>query len=155
MPPTRMMKRMAPPPVEPNPPPPLHSPRHFTFPYTQAVAYAGLWWVSAPPSDPDPDDTRDYSIFAVSGAMYLMLSIAAADLWGCVALIFEGRSSDPLVEGFIWFTRRRLFGFALLATFLTLVGASIRVLFYSAFENVELVVGAATVLFVADVVRLS
>lgn len=48
--------------------------------------------------------------------------------------------------------RRRIFGFALLATFLTLVGASIRVLFQLSFENVEVVIGAATVLFVADVV---
>lgn len=78
--------------------------------------------------------------------------------WGCVALIFEGHSSDPAVHGeFVWFTQRRLFGLALLATFLTLVGASIRVyLFYIlGVENVELVVGAATVLFAPDVVRLN
>lgn len=140
-------------PTRPRPSPPGTLPAQHALPQTQAMAYAGLWWASERPSDPDPDDTRDYSIVAVSGAMYLMLSIAAADLWGCVALIFEGRSGDPAVDEFVWFTKRRTFGFALLATFLTLVGASIRVLFYSAFENVELVIGAATVLFIADVVR--
>lgn len=105
----------------------------------------------------DPEDVRDYSIFAASGSMYLLLSIAATDLWACLALIFEGRSPYSAAgrpgAAFVWMTRRRAFGFALLGTFLTLVGASIRVLFQLSFENVDVVIGAATVLFVADVVR--
>ena len=79
--------------------------------------------------------------------MYLILSIAAADVWCGCALIFEGRGS-----GFFLFTRRRVFGVFLLATFILLVGASIRVLFYSADQDVQLVLGAAAVLFIADVV---
>lgn len=43
----------------------------------------------------------------------------------------------------------------LLGTFITLLGASIRVLFYSSFENADLVIGAAAVLFIADVVSSS
>lgn len=82
--------------------------------------------------------------------MYLLLSIAAADLCGGWALILEGRGSDD----FVWLTPRRIFGVFLLGTFFALVGASIRVLFYSSVENVELVLGAAAVLFIADVVSL-
>lgn len=82
--------------------------------------------------------------------MYLLLSIAAADLCGGWALALEGRGSGD----FAWFTRRRVFGVSLIVVFVLLVGASIRVLFYSSIENVELVLGAAAVLFVADVVSV-
>ena len=80
--------------------------------------------------------------------MYLLLSIAAADLCGSCALIFEGWYLD----NFVWFTWKRVFGAFMLGTFFLLVGASIRVLFYTSVENVELVLGAAAVLFIADVV---
>lgn len=115
------------------------------------MCYAGLWYVSGnrPKSDPEQsEDGADYSILAIAGAMYLLLSIAAADLWGGLALCLEG---GDLGGG--WFWRRKLFGVCLLGTFVTLIGASIRVLFYSSFENVDLVLGAAAVLFIADVVR--
>eukprot|EP00752_Nemacystus_decipiens_P002686 g2511.t1 len=78
--------------------------------------------------------------------MYLLLSIAAADLWAGCALCKEGRDS-----GAHDYWGRKLFGLCLVGTFLALIGASIRVLFYSSFENVELVIGAAAVLFIADV----
>lgn len=119
------------------------------------MCYAGLWYASG--NQPDQhilenerssETTGGYSILAITGAMYLILSIAAADVWCGCALIAEGRDS-----GFVLFTRRRLFGVLLLATFLALVGASIRVLFYSANEDVQLVIGAAAVLFITDVVR--
>lgn len=82
--------------------------------------------------------------------MFLLLSIASADLWGGLALVWEGRGSG----NFILLTPRRTFGVCLLLTFGALVGASTRVLFYSSLEDVELVVGAAAVLFIADVVRV-
>ena len=105
------------------------------------------------PPDESQDDggtegSNDYSILAVAGAMYLLLSIAAADLWGGSALLWEERGS----RCHAWFWWRKTFGLALLGTFFTLIGASVRVLFYSSYENVELVIGAAAVLFVADVV---
>ena len=118
------------------------------------MCYAGLWYASGnqpdqyfPENDSASETTADYSILAIGGAMYLILSTAAADLWCGCALIVEGRGS-----GFILFTQRRVFGVLLLTTFLMLVGASIRVLFYSAYEDVQLVIGAAAVLFIADVV---
>lgn len=95
------------------------------------------------------DGIPDYSILAIAGAMYLLLSIAAADLWAGCALFVEGRGS-----GGNWFWRRKAFGVCLVGTFMALIGASIRVLFYSSYEDVEWVLGAAAVLFIADVVSL-
>lgn len=124
---------------------------------TQATCYAGLWYVSG--SQPRVDsqlpsvdavnteESPTFSILAISGAMYLLLSIAAADLWAGCALCKEGRDS-----GGNRFRGRKVFGVCLVGTFVTLIGASIRVLFYSSLENVELVIGAAAVLFIADVV---
>ena len=126
-----------------------------TFPKTQAVCYLGLWVVSGnhPPEESQDaghfEGSNDFSILAVSGAMYLLLSIAAADLWGGSALVLEKRGSRTSRPWFWW---RKAFGLFLLGTFVTLIGASIRVLFYSSYENVELVIGAAAVLFIADVV---
>eukprot|EP00752_Nemacystus_decipiens_P011483 g10195.t1 len=109
---------------------------------TQAVLYSGLWYVGGNRYDPDDaGSSPEYSIFAVAGSMYLMLSIPAADLCGGCALVLEQK-------GWTW---RRAFGVCLVGTFLLLVGASIRVLFYSSIENVELVLGSAAVLFIADV----
>lgn len=126
---------------------------------SQAVCYAGLWAITGnqPPTQSqtssiddayDSDGSRDYSILAIAGAMYLLLTIVAADLWGGCALCLEGLGS----EDFAWCTRRRAFGACLLGTFVALIGASVRVLFYSSFENMELVIGAAAVLFIAHVV---
>ncbi|CAM9582635.1 unnamed protein product [Ectocarpus sp. 4 AP-2014] len=125
---------------------------------SQAVCYAGLWVITGnqPPTqsqtsaiDDDyfADRSPDYSILAIAGAMYLLLTIVAADLWGGCALCLEGLGSAD----FAWCTRRRAFGVCLLGTFVVLIGASIRVLFYSSFENMELLIGAAAVLFIADV----
>lgn len=132
-----------------------------TIRQTQLLCYLQLWVVSGDrPSSDGPfssgdqslyfdDDSPDYSISAMAVAMYLMLSIAAADLWGGLALVLEGRGSG----NFILFSGRRCFGACLLITFGMLVGASTRVLFYSSLENVDWVLGAAAVLFIADVVR--
>ncbi|CAM9740104.1 unnamed protein product [Pylaiella littoralis] len=79
--------------------------------------------------------------------MYLLLSIAAADLWSGIALVLEGRGSG----NFVWFQPRRIFGVCLLITFGALLVASMRVLFSSSFENADLVLGAAAVLFIADI----
>lgn len=134
----------------------------FVFSETQFVCYVGLWRASGSktPSDSQPypipvgsnsseEGEANYSIFAIAGAMYLLLSIAVADLWGGCGLCFEGLGTR---EGFVWFTGRRAFGVGLVVTFATLIGASVRVLFSSSFESVELVIGAAAILFVADVV---
>eukprot|EP00752_Nemacystus_decipiens_P003893 g3575.t1 len=129
---------------------------------TQFLCYVELWVVSGDrtfrddPLSPGSDeatsssfyDAADYSIVAISVAMYLVLSIVAADLWGGLALVLEGRGPS---DNFTWFTSRRLYGACLLTTFGALVGASTRVLFYSSFENVDWVLGAAAVLFIADV----
>lgn len=124
------------------------------------MCYAGLWYVSGnkPPTesqstavdDATAEENPDYAILAIAGAMYLLLSIAAVDLWAGCALLKEGGCS-----GGTWFWERKAFGACLLATFIALIGASIRVLFYSSFENADLVIGAAAVLFIADVVSLS
>ncbi|CAM9609519.1 unnamed protein product [Ectocarpus sp. 4 AP-2014] len=57
--------------------------------------------------------------------MYLLLSIAVANLCGGFALVVEGRGSG---DEFVWFTGRRLIGVFLVVTFLTLIGASVGVL---------------------------
>ena len=123
---------------------------------TQAVCYAGLWHVSGNPSSADGDDDSteggpDYTIVAIAGAMYLLLTIAAVDLWGGCALCLEGVGS----ERFVLLTQRRAFGLCLLGTFVALIGASIRVLLNSSFKNADIVIGAAAVLFIADVVSSS
>jgi len=82
--------------------------------------------------------------------MYLLLSIAAADLWGCCTLLWEARRSDPADPLNDWYEWRKAFGVFMLVTFLALVWASIRVLFYSAYESVEWVIGAAAVLFITE-----
>lgn len=128
---------------------------------TQAVCYASLWHVSGnrPPTENQSSSAEgttivgegpDYSILAIAGAMYLLLSIATADLWAGCALLMEGGDS-----GENWVRARKAFGGCLLATFVLLIGASIRVLFYSSFEDADLVIGAAAVLFIADVVSSS
>lgn len=94
------------------------------------------------------DDSPSYSIVAVAAAVYLMLSIAAADLCGGWALVMEAEPPSRRA----WFKARKAFGIGLLLTFSMMVVASTRVLFYSSFENMEVVIGAATVLFIADVV---
>lgn len=114
---------------------------------TQAMCYIELFMVSAGQRS---SDIRRYSIVAVAVAVYLMFSIAGADLWGGLGLVLEGRGS-----GGDWFWRRKIFGGFLLSTFFMLVAASTRVLFYSSFEDFEVVIGAAAVLFIADVVRLA
>lgn len=70
-------------------------------PKTQAIVYVGLWIVSGdqPPvespeegqDDGSTEGSNDCSFLAVAGTMYLLLSIAAADLWGGSALLLEER----------------------------------------------------------------
>lgn len=117
------------------------------------MCYIGLYNVSrkrAPndENDANAEESPDFSILAIAGAMFLLLSIAAADLWASFALCLEGRGS----RGMLWFVGRKVFGGCLMCTFYWLIAASIQVLFYSSFENAEMVLGAAAVLFIADVV---
>lgn len=94
--------------------------------------------------DMDGGDDKKYSIFAVATAMYLMLSIVAADLWGAVALLVE--------KPHFWCGQRKLFGLFLLVSFCLLMISSTRVLLFTSLDDEELVIGAAAVLFIADVV---
>jgi len=89
-----------------------------------------------------------YTFFSVAAAMYLMTSIAAADLGAGIALISEARM-DMAAKRWV---QRKMFVLMLLASFILLAAASIKVLFKTSSEDVDLVVGAATVLFIADVV---
>lgn len=95
---------------------------------------------------------------SVAAAMYLMMSIAAADLGAGIALLFEARTKTAKTEIVqlmnIWrWVQRKMFGLMLLLSFVLLATASVRVLFRSSLEDVDVVVGAAAVLFIADVVR--
>lgn len=83
-----------------------------------------------------------YCIHSVALAMFLMMSTLSADTRGACALLFWGRS-----------VAQRIFGASLLLGTVLLVIASMRVLFMDAKNNAELVIGAATVLFIEDVVR--
>jgi len=98
-----------------------------------------------------------YSLISVAAAMCLMMSIAAAHLGAGIALLFEAQTKmtayDCVQRMNIWrWVQRKMFGFMLLTSFVLLAAASIKVLFHSSSEDVDLVVGAATVLFIADVV---
>jgi len=110
-------------------------------------------------SSTSPSTIRgSYSLVSVAAAMYLMTSIAAADLGAGIALLSEVSTEITTSEsGFQgrnrWrWVQRKMFGLTLLLSFVLLATASIRVLFYSSLEDVDLVVGAAAVLFIADVV---
>lgn len=109
--------------------------------------------------------TPKYSVAAISAAMYLILFIAAADLWGAIALITErclygptqicasgsvGAESEGV--GSRLAVRRWPFGVMLLVSFVMLLLSSTWVLFYTSFEDATLVIGATAVLFIADVV---
>lgn len=112
---------------------------------------------STPSGEAGADSVGKYSVFAVAAAMYLLLSIAAADLFGSVVLLGETRTSTGSGGG--WrgvlcgqWVQRKFFGAVLLASFLLLILSSASVLFYTSVEDVALVIGAASVLFIADVV---
>lgn len=97
---------------------------------------------------------------SVAVAMYLMTSIAAADLSAGIALLFEARTGMATTEYGrrinVWrWIRRKIFGLVLTISFVLLAAASTSALFHSSFEDVDLVVGAAAVLFIADVVSES
>lgn len=89
------------------------------------------------------DNLGHYSVVTVAIAVYLMITISAADLWVAVALLLESR-----VERF-W--QRKAFGAALLVSFAGLMISWTSVL-YSSLEDVSLLIGAAAVLFIDDVV---
>ena len=93
-------------------------------------------------------ENGSYSLISVAAAMYLMTSITAADLGAGIALISESRMNMAAKR---W-VQRKMFGFMMLVSFVLLAAASIMVLFKTSSEDVDLVVGAATVLFIADVV---
>lgn len=103
--------------------------------FTQIMSYLALVLNSD-----DPEEGGSYSIFSVGLAMYLMVVIAAPDIRAGYTLLSFGRSA-----------LRRTFGACLLCSMFLLVYASMRVLFAEASGNAELVIGAATVLFITDV----
>lgn len=84
----------------------------------QIGCYYQLWNVSRGNradggfSDESDEDVSDFSITALASAMFLMLSLAAADLWGAAALLVETRTPR--------FCLRRAFGLALLISFIGL-----------------------------------
>ena len=80
--------------------------------------------------------------------MYLLLSVAAADLLGGSALASERPGSRTPT----WFWWRKPLGLGLLGTFVTLIGASVRALLYSSHESLGLVIGAAVLLLILDAV---
>lgn len=101
-------------------------------------------------TDPDgsaqSDDSVNFNFFAIAGAMFLLVSIAGADLLVPIELLCRDWERTPH-----WW-KRRFFGVAMLFNFGLLVYSSMLVLFFSSDGNVELVVGAAAVLFIADIV---
>ena len=84
----------------------------------------------------------EYSVLSITVAMYLNISIASPDLWASFALITANRGC-------------RAFGIALLTSFVMLFVSSTRLLFSTSGNNVDLIIGAAAVLFIADMVRAS
>ena len=90
----------------------------------------------------EPEET-EYSIFAIALAMYLMVSIAAPDVRAGYVLLFWGKS-----------VAHRIFGATLLCSFTLLTVASMKVMFADATDNAELVVDAAVILFVTEMVSI-
>lgn len=83
-----------------------------------------------------------YSIYSVSLAMFLMVSTSVADVRAGYLFLVWGRS-----------LARKVFGILLVANAVLLEVASIRILFMEADDDAELVIGAAAILFIEDVVR--
>ncbi|CAM9581797.1 unnamed protein product [Choristocarpus tenellus] len=106
----------------------------------QLVVYGTVIWVAAD-SDPEQNTSEnESSLMSVTVTMFLMLSIASPDLVaGCHLLYHPGRMP----------CRRRFFGVLLVLSFAMLAAASLS-LFYD-LEGVDLILGAAAVLFVAEV----
>ena len=141
--------------------------RYASFPpfrQTQMACYIRLILVSRGKPQQDISATTEgrYSIVSVAVAMYLMASIAAVDLTAGIALLIERRTISSVrqrganvsvqeMNGVRWL-QRKVVGLTLISSFGLLAAASITVLFKSSFEDVDLVVGAAAVLFIADVV---
>lgn len=94
------------------------------------------------------DGSAPFNFLAIAGAMFLLISIAGADLLVGVKLVFRDCGINP------HWLKRKLFGSVMLVNYGLLVYASMLVLFFSSDGNVELVVGAAAVLFIADIVSM-
>lgn len=86
-------------------------------------------------------ETKHYSISCVAIAVFLIISISASDLRAAYVLLLWGDN-----------TVQRVFGLSLFAASTLLFFASMAVLFDSAENNTDLVLGAATVLFIAEAV---
>lgn len=110
------------------------------------MCYLGLLCVALgqASSGSQVEDSPDLSILAIAGAMFLLLSTAAADLQVGLGLMFYTDTKKP------WM--RTMFGFVMCVNFVLLVWSSVHVLFSSSFGNVDIVIGAVAVLFIADVV---
>ena len=102
----------------------------------QIAGYTVLLWAVTASDNPD----GEYSVLSITIAMYLNISIASPDLWASFAMIKANRGC-------------RAFGFALLASFLMMFASSTKVLFYTSGGNADLIIGAAAILFIADMVR--
>lgn len=97
------------------------------------------------------EEGQDFAVLAIAGAMGVLLSTAGPDLQVGVGLCLEGTQNN--LQN--WFWPRKVFGFIVVVNFVLVVKSSVLVLFSSSFGNMEFVVGAASVLFIADVVSLS
>ena len=109
-----------------------------SLPQVQIAGYGILLW-AVKVSD---TSLGEYSVLSIAVAMYLNISIASPDLWASFGLIMSNRGY-------------RAFGIALLVSFVMLFASSTRVLFSTSGNNVDLIIGAVAVLFIADMVRAS
>ena len=82
-----------------------------------------------------------YDISSIAIAMFLVLTFAGSDLRGSWALLQTRRPYNIAL------------GLTILVSFILLVMASMKTLFFLADDDVSFIVGAATVLFISDLVR--
>lgn len=92
----------------------------------------------------DKPEAGKFSIYSVTLAMFLIGSISASDVRVAVTMIFWSNSG-----------LRRVFGVLLLCSAALLVLATIRILFNSDDGTADMVIDAANVLFIAEVVRIT
>lgn len=90
----------------------------------------------------DTSELADYSIFSVTLAMFLVGSVSASDVRAGFTMVFW---STSMVH--------RVFGLLILGSASLLVVATLMVLFASDDDAAEMVIDAANVLFLAEVVR--
>lgn len=90
------------------------------------------------------------AVSSIVVALFLVLTFAAADFRAAWALLSTRSPSNNIALGISY---NGVLGIVLLSSFVLLVLASVRVLFFVADDDVNFIVGAATVLFISDLVR--